>query len=66
MIGKQVLLFGNQIINGLKEFRRLVVRKTDGTACIKAGDGFDQVEIDGVRVKDKLEELEARIEALEP
>jgi hypothetical protein len=62
---KTVKLFTNQVIKGLKEFRRFIVRKSDGTACIKAGDGFGNVEIDGIDIKRKLEELETRIEALE-
>jgi hypothetical protein len=66
MNDRTVKLFANQIIDGLKEFRRFIVRKSDGTAAIKAGDGFDEVEIDGISIKTKLEELEARIVALEP
>ncbi len=40
-------LFGDQVLEGLKTFRRFIVRKSDGEVAIKAGDGFTDVEIDG-------------------
>jgi len=47
MIDQNVKTFGDAIIEGPKTFRRLIVRKSDGTAVIKAGDGFDGVEVSG-------------------
>ena len=39
--------YGDAVIEGIKTFRRFIVRKSDGTAVIKAGDGFDGVAIVG-------------------
>ena len=43
----QVSKTGDEIIEGLKTFRRFIVRKSNGAVIIKAGDGFDGVEIGG-------------------
>ena len=61
---RTVKTFGNQVVKGLKELRQLVVRKTSGKSCIKAGDGFDFVEIDGVKLVPRFEQVDREFDAV--